>query len=269
MIRFSGVFKICPDHRDYSFHRTFGGTTEFTPCNYDAGFPIPDQDADGLPYGCTGYSSGNLCQDEDKVQYYPKFTYDQTLAEEGIFPDNPNFEKVGCDVRDSLASTIVYGAQKVGETPAEALNHRRGQYFAVDLVAGMDWFDSFRSVLQQNKRSISFASPWYSSFGTPQNGIISAPNSYDTTFASWHNHVIVGWKTINGVDYLIDKSWQGTAYGDNGFVYFPREVVNSLMAISGSGAFTVIPFTVANIQTVQLELWTYLASYLRMILAKL
>lgn len=268
----TGVQKVKKNHKDFSYHRTFGAISPATfPDSFscDAGFPVEDQDALGLPFGCTGFSTKNLGQDEDKRTYVAKYTYDQTLAMEGIFEGSATYEKVGCDVRDSLKSSIVYGLQAVWETPTEALNHRRGAYFNVEQVTGFDMFDSIRSALQLNNRSVSLATPWYNSFAVPQNGIITAPGSYDTTFASWHNHVVSGWTTINGIPYLIDKSWQGTEYGVNGFVYFPREVINQLLSISGSGAFTVAPFTGQNIQTVQLTLYETLISYLRQIVTLL
>lgn len=263
----SGIRPLKKDHRDYSLHRTFGGLTPvFTECNFDVGLTNPDQDADGLFYGCTGYTQSDIAGDEDKRMYFPKFTYDRTLIMEGITPSSPNYEKVGCDIRTSLKSTIVYGLQAVGETASEALNHRRGAYYNVDLIQGIDYFDSIRMGLQNNQRSISMATPWFSSFATPQNGIVRAPNSYDTTFASWHNWKVSGWKLINGVPYLIAKSWQGPAYGDKGFCYFSRDIINSLMTINGTGAFTLAPFTGDNVQTVVLTLWQTVLSYLRMIL---
>lgn len=264
----TGLTRIWPDHRDFSFHRTFGSVNpEIFPDSLmlDAGFPIANQNTDGLPYGCTGYCQSSVCQDEDKIQYLPRFTYDNTLIEEGITSSNPQFEQVGCDIRDSLASTIVYGLQALGETPATALNHRRGQYFALEQEENSDWFDTLRSTLQTGQRSISVGSAWYASFATPQNGIVAAPDSYSDPH-SMHNHKICGWKTINGVPYLIDASWQGTQYGDNGFVYVSREIINNLLTQSGSGAFTIVPFTTANIQNVQLTIYEYLLSYLRMIL---
>lgn len=262
----TGVLKVKKDHRDYSLHRTFGtvSPTVFTECNFDAGFPIPNQDVDGFPNGCTGYAQKGIAEDEDKKQYIAKYTYDQTLAIEGIFPGNPQFEQVGCDVRDSLKSTIVYGLQAIGETATDALNHRRGAYFAVEQIAGLDWFDSIRSALQTGQRSISIATPWFPAFENAPLGIVQSPTSYDVSTATWHNHKICGWKTINGVPYLVDSSWQGIEYGDKGFAYFPREIINQLMTISGSGAFTVAPFTGQNIQNVQLTILQTIVSYLQM-----
>lgn len=266
----NGVKLVKKDHRDYSLHRTFGGiAVAFTECNFDAGLTNRDQVADGLPNGCTGYTQSDISGDEDKLIYIPKYTYDKTLIMEGITPSDPQFEQVGCDIRKSLSSIIVYGLQQQGEGPELALNHRRGAYYNVDLMGSMDWFDSIRYALQINKTSISLATPWFAKFALPVNGIIQAPPSYDVTFASWHNHKICGWKMINGVPYLIDKSWQGSGYGDNGFVYFPREVINQLMSINGSGAFTIAPFSASNLQTVKLNLLETLLSYYRMLIARL
>lgn len=133
----------------------------------------------------------------------------------------------------------------------------------------MDSFDLIRNALQLNQRSVSMATPWYPTWAKTTNGIIAPPNSYDTTFASWHNWKCCGWKTINGVPYLIGKSWQGKTYGDNGFCYFPRDVINQVMSIPGTGAFTLTPYTNATAQTVVLTLWEYVGSYLRLIANKI
>ena len=269
MIR-PGVRRVSKDHRDYSFALTFGGISYFADSlNLDPSLTMPDQNADGLHFGCTGYTTADICTDEDIRVYLPQYTYHQTMLMEGVAPSDPLYEKTGCDVRDSLKSAIVYGLQAVGETPAEALNHRRGAYYNVDLISGMDWFDSLRSALQTGKRTISVATPWYPAFFPGPDGIMKAPNTYDTTFASWHNWKTCGWKTINGVPYLIAKPWQGPNYGDHGFCYFPREVINKVLSIIGAGAFTVAPFAGDNVQTVILTLWQTIASYLRLIQAKL
>lgn len=267
----SGARPVRKDHRDFSFSRNFGGVVPVfaDSLNLDPGLTMPDQDTDGLPYGCTGYASSELCGDEDKAVYFPKFTYDRTLLMEGIGPSDSTFEKTGCDVRNSLNSTIVYGVQKVGEDGSTALNYRRGAYYNVDLAQGLDWFDSIRNCLVLNMRTISIATPWYMAFALTSNGIIKTPGTYDTTFASWHNWKVCGWKTINGIPYLIGKSWQGNQYGDGGYCYFPREVINQLMTINGSGAFTLTPYTNQFAQTVILTLWEYVGSYLRLISKKL
>lgn len=256
----SGLKPIKKDHRDYSFHRTFGSiTSEQFPetFNTDARLTNPNQNADGLPYGCTGYTQSELCQDEDKVVYSPRFTYDAALTMEG----QP--EGVGCDIRDSLKSTIVYGVWTPGEPKDEAINHRRGAYYNVEKSHG-DWFDSIRSTIQLNKRSVSVGSYWYPSFmDTDQYGIVKAPHSYDPMFAALHNYKIAGWDTINGIPYLKAKAWIGR------IVYFPREIINQILDNPNAGAFTLTPFNPQDTQQVVLTLYQTVISYLRMWLKQL
>ena len=255
----SGLKKILPDHRDYSYHRTFGtidpGEQFNDNFNLDAGITNPSQDADGFPYGCTGYTTSELCQDEDKKQYLPRFTYDQTLKMEG------QKEGVGCDIRDSLNSSIVYGVQALGEGPELALNHRRGAYFQIENSS--DWFDSLRSAMVMSNRSISIGSKWYPEWMLAPFGIIPVPN-WNNPNTTFHNWKICGWKTINGIVYLIGKPWIGVTWGDAGYGYFSREVINALLSQSYSGAFNLVPFDPKNVQTVVLTLWATILSYTRM-----
>lgn len=257
-----GVKPVKKDHRDYSFHRTFGSTDSFADSyTVEKNLTNPSQQEDGLPMGCTAYTQTELCQDEDGVVYSPLFTYGKTLFMEG----SPFGS--GCDVRTSLKSTIVYGVQEVGEAPENAINHRRGSYYAIE--RSTDWFDSIRSAIVTNERSVSVATRWYQAWSNVgPNGIIVSPVSYTVGF-SLHNFKISGWTTINGIPYLIAKPWFGKLWGDKGYCYFPREVVNQMMSMPEAGAFTVAPFTSQTILTVQLTLYETIASYLRRIISLL
>src|SRR6267154_5967863 len=109
----NGVKPVKRDHRDFSATRTFGGFVHLTfPENYscDNGGGFPDHNADGLPEGCTGFTQAELCRDEDMLEFLPRYTYDKTLLMEG------SQEGEGCDIRDSLNSTILYGVLAKGET---------------------------------------------------------------------------------------------------------------------------------------------------------
>lgn len=250
----NGVKQIRKDHRNYSAHRTFGATLVFTDeYNVDAGLTIPNQNTDGYPNGCTGYSQAELCQDQDKKQYRPDFTYKKTLL-----MDN---EQLGepCDIRTSLKSTKVYGVLGVDEsTDLEAAKHLRGAYYQVENHS--DWFDSIRSTITLNKSSVSVATQWFASFGrVGQDGIISETFSPDF---SWHNYKVCGWKQINGQPYLIVKSWQGSGYGDGGYCYMSRNIINRLLSVSGSGAFIVAQYDPSKIQTVKLDILSTILSYL-------
>lgn len=127
MIR-HGTSPVRKDHRNYSFNRTFGTTLQLPDeYNVDAGFGFPDQNAEGYPYGCTGYTQSELCQDQDGARYKPPYTYGKSLFMEG-----EEGQQVGCTITDSLKSLIVYGPQGIDETTdQQAATHRRGQYFDV------------------------------------------------------------------------------------------------------------------------------------------
>lgn len=253
-----GVLKIKPDHRNYSAH-TFGATFAFpTELNLDAGFGFPDQNALGLPEGCTAFAQSELCQDEDKAQYQPKYTYEKTIFMMGIPDGQP------CDMPTSLKSTKVYGVLGKDETTdLEASKHIRGAYYQVEKNG--DWFDGIRSAMTLNKCSVSVATQWFGSFErVGKDGIVS--NIFSTDF-SWHNYAVKGWKIINGETYLIVKSWQGSFFGDDGYCYFSRSVINRLLEVSGSGAFIVAPYDPSNVQTVKLGILQTILSYFYRLLA--
>lgn len=239
MIR-SGLKPLIPDKRDLSFARTFGAVSIFPDSfNTDAGLTMPDQEADGFPFGCTGYTQSELCSDEDRIIYDPAYTYKHTLLIEGN-----EGQDVGCDLRNSLKSTITFGVQEKDKN--DAYTHRRGAYYNCR-TDNLDSFDSARSAMIKysnlwgKKCSVSVASRWCVNFVlTGKDGIVPIPmmDSY-----SLHNWKVSGWKTINGVPYLIGKPWQGNKFGDNGVGYFSREIYNTLINDYFAGAYVLAPYT--------------------------
>ncbi len=254
--------RVVPDHRDLSHTKTFGAfapTSFADENNLDVGFTNPDQNAEGLPYGCTGYTQAEICTDKDMRLYKPKYTYDKTRMMEGT-----EGMQVGCDIRKSLKSTNVYGVQAYDETTdQEAIAHRRGAYYSIEPAP--DYFDGIRSALARG-RAVSMATPWYGIFNLPENGIIKAPSDYSQE-SPYHNYKACGWKTINGSPYLKIKPWIGPHYGDQGFAYMPREVVNQLLHQTYTGAFTLDDYD-PNAKTVTIyNTYEVILSYLYRILS--
>lgn len=251
----NGLKPIQPDKRDYSFPRTFGAIAPTVfPDEYDCdyGLTMPNQLADGYPYGCTGYTQAELCTDEDGIIYKPSYTYDKTRWMEGTEGQN-----VGCEIRTSLKSTIAFGVQALNETTdGEAMQHRRAQYFNVSDVTYMDDFDDIRNALLSNKndmRAVSIGTPWFPEWSTSdENGIVpdfvydGNPHNYN-----WHNWKVSGWKQINGQPYLTGKTWQGKDVGVNGLLYFSRATINKVMAIRESAAFTLAQSHPNDVQTIR------------------
>lgn len=253
----SGAKPTPIDHRDFDLHKSFGSIAppQFPP-DYltDAGLWMPDQNEPeehfmnpALPYGCTDYTQADLPNDETG-----------TLVHNPIDLDTIDHANAlgGIDIR-----TAIQAAQKLNWI---------GTYFNVRAIAPLDSFDAIRLAMLSGapeKRSVSWGTPWYPSFDKDIEGIVSAPASYDPTGLSWHNSKIAGWKTINGQPYLINKSWQGADIGDKGFLYFPREVVNAIMGVSGTVAFTATQQVSPSIQTVSLSTLQTILSYLRQMMA--
>lgn len=282
----NGLRPIRFDHRDYDFHRTFGTIGDLgTVLDVDAGLTMPDQESynsifnfPALPFGCTGYTQSELCQDQDQTLYDPSFTYTKTLLVENAQPG------VGCDIRDSLNSTIVFGVRGKGEDDTAALTHHRGQYFVV--LQAPDYFDGIRSAINTNfamRRSVSIGSPWFPEWhNISADGIMPMPYlptvsflagifsalGLNTIFGSyyntlpWHNYKCSGYTTTNtkgqlirgGEIFLKIKSWQGTAFGDAGWCYMSRLITNEVLAVPATGAFTLGKADPTNIKNVQLNI---------------
>lgn len=255
MIR-NGSKPLAVDHRDFDLHKSFGNVGMQTPeflAEYmtDAGLWTPDQNASEpifnnppLEYGCVEYCSGDVSADED-------LTLKNPMQMEELLHYNA---KGGGDVRAGL------------ECARTKLGWNKN-YYAIKAFAPLDYFDAIRLAMSSGipeKRSVSLGTPWWPTFekvGT--DGILNIPVSFkSTTIATlpWHNHKICGWKTINGSPYLISKSWQGPNYGDKGFVYFSRSLINSIMAIEGTCAFTVTQAKPLAIKTIDISTLRWLLS---------
>jgi len=278
------------DRRDRDFHKTFGtiGAYPTFPENYitDTGLWRPSQNAyepvfnnQPLPYGCTSYSSADVYNDmEEKLLGNPMTLEKVTNAS----------ARGGIDIREALKACL----------PKDSLHPNRigwfDAFYNVKAYQPLDYFDAFRYAQMSGvpeKRSISWGCPWFLSWQNAIYGNISTKNpdgSYYTTGGGerkiimpmptdeefeqikkdpnsmlWHNSVLCGWKTINGVPYYIDKSWQGKDIGDNGLIYFPREVINRVMAINGTVAYTASNIAFDEVKTIDTTPFQWIFSFIR------
>lgn len=253
------------DHRDYDFQKSFGSSTVPFPAVYntDAGVTMPNQEVDddsfnpvvlAEPSGCTNETTGDVAND---LVNGKKIHRPDTL--EAITHANA---KGGYDIRQSLLA-------------GKSLGWFTG-IFNVRPI-GQDYFDAFRTAMASGgteKRSISIGTAWYPEFEpvgngfgkmTP-NGIISEPANWSTDGMPWHNWKICGWKTIGEQVYLVGKSWQGRQYGDHGFCYFNRPIINKLMSMPGTCSFTATTGQLPPISTVSVTWLQWLISYARSLL---
>lgn len=242
------------------FHKVFGGSipAQISDFNLDAGLTMPDQEKDQAYTECTGYTVADILTDIWKKPCSPDFNYSTALFLDGDAPGTN-----GASFHAALESAVVFGglpkelakinAATNGElfisnwwnwTDAEKLaafpNRQNG---VLDVLGNGDAFNSILSAMYTGKISISIGSPWFEEWyqdNSNHTGIVNMP-IIDGSYPSWHNWKICGLKTINGIQYLIGKTWQGASVGDNGWLYFSRDVINAALSVYGSGALTINP----------------------------
>ncbi len=261
-------------HTDYDFIKShnFGaiGVPQFqNEFLADAGLWMPNQDipqsfaptgqpsfsVPALPFGCTDYTNASIVIDLTKTLHNP-------LDLENITHANANR---GCDIRVSLDAAKSIGWFK--------------QYFNLIAKGSLDYFDTFRvaqvmGVDVGENRSVTWGTPWFPSWEkTAQEGVAIMPMPTDDEIKNaynlpWHDSKLDGWTTRNGVLVYRDESLQGTTVGENGYIFFPREVINRVMGIKGTVAFTATNVPVDAPQTIDISRLQWLFSVLQTIIAK-
>ena len=257
------------DHRDYDFLKShkLGGITgglaalpqEFF-CDADLTMPNQEiQDTEftpptpSMPMGCTNFAQADISTDLAGKVYNP-------IALESVTHANA---LGGLDIRTSLLAARSIGWIK--------------QFFNIRTNGFVDYFDTFRlaqlSGLSE-KRSITWGTPWFPSWERSilaGSTIMPMPtdvelnairNSWSSPYP-WHNSVLDGWTTEAGVLLYRNKSWQGPGIGDKGFIYFPREVINMVMSIKGTVAYTATNNPLTQVSTVDTSIAQMIISLIR------
>lgn len=225
----------------------------------DAGLTMPNQGTANtdftptvppLEYGCTDYTTSEVATDL-------------------LHPTNLYNAKNPLDV-ESITRANYYGGGDVRQSLLAGVS--LGWYTGIFNIHayGQDFFDAMRDAMASGateRRSVSIGTPWFSIFeSVDSNGILSMPWSWSTQGLPWHNYKICGWTTRNGQVYLKAKTWQGPTYGDKGYVYMSRQLVNSLMAIKYTAAFTATRGVLPPIETISTTWLEWLISYARNLL---
>lgn len=246
------------DHRDYDYQRSFGSVNAPFPPEYntDAGLTMPNQDAVNpqftpalpqLPFGCTDYATSELAIDIGNPP-----SLENPLAVDNITHANANG---GADVRAALMA-----------------GKQLGWFTGIFNIQphNLDCFDTIKLAMTSGipeRRSVSIGTPWFGIFEiVGSNGLLDMPSNFNTAGVPWHNWKICGWKMIGDQSYLIGKTWQGPNYGDKGYVYFSRTLINNLMAVEGSAAFTATTGLLPPIQTISTSLFQWLMSNFKLLL---
>ena len=264
-----GLIVRATDHRDLDFHKSFGTAgfdTAELPTRYsvDPNLTMPDQNADGFYYGCTGYSQTDLCTDQDFTVYDAGEFYLST----------PPGGLEGRSMRASLNLAVKRGPKTKDGLQGEP----RTAYYNIRARGILDWFDAVRVALwitQNERRAASIAIPWMWGTNIPDTGILSSKDEYSWKLGAPHNAVVSGWTDVrrdgkyitNGEVFLEVKWWGGKNSGDNGWAYMPRDVANSVLSLNAAEAFTMTKNDSARLP-IDLSVIERLVSYIQLLLRR-
>lgn len=200
---------------------------------------------------CSAYASTAVSEDQEGIELSPEFQFFATKQIEG----NSDW---GADLRDTGKSYTKTGSLErhltnfgpltnrqiildpSSWTPdqiASAKKHLKASYIKV--TGPYDQFDNARCTLayfRDDFRSIYTGISWCKEWISAPNGIIDKQG----TQMDGHAFKVKGWKTINGVIYLVCQLSSGTNVGDKGFFYMTREIFNTTTPY---GAFMFSDYT--------------------------
>jgi hypothetical protein len=134
----------------------------------------------------------------------------------------------------------------------EAMNYGDDAYLKPD--GGADIFDSIRSALTlaynpttKLGACVQAFSGWYDNWET------STIPSAEGNLLGYHSYLFVDWETVQGVAYLVLQNSYGVSFGDGGYQYMPRDVVNREFGKWGSSLKIPQPLTAEQIALAKQE----------------
>lgn len=227
-----GLKKTEYDPRDFSHQKTFGSMAQVLPDEYIVG-SCPVKNQMGSEF-CTAFASYVLAALEDVADYSPEWFFAKEVEETG--------QTDGQDLRTSCKVATKYGflpqnmasMTTLNQSPTflsnpanwpfsddlAAANNKRESYYRCDGT-----FEQIKQTLFRTKRAILTGITWYESFTYAPNGIV--PEDY-TELGGLHCIPIIGFKKINGVDYLVVQNSYGDQIGDKGLFYFSEVIFNKV-----------------------------------------
>lgn len=234
----AGLKPLKKDIRDFKYENVFGAVSpEEIPDNFLVANPIEIKDQ-GNSDECVAFATCAVSEDQEGVALNPKWFFSQIKKTQG------NWKKWGADLRDGAKVAVNTGFIEENDAPFslkyrdrdftanwnnwptdlenKAKIHKKQSYFSV-----MCGFDSFRSVLWQNKdekKSILTGTMWESNWSNLKDGIIPVESTGSEEIP--HAIKIFGQKKINDKLYLIAQLSNGLGFGDGGLFYFPKEIID-------------------------------------------
>lgn len=263
-----GLLPLPADDRDFSLGGVFGtiDIDEVPKEDFDVCPNIEIKDQHNTDF-CTAFSVclASEFQENDKLNPYYQYALTKEISGRPI-------ESWGANLRDACSSAVKVGSvtEEDGLSYPEnsrdyiadirnwpeslkdkAFFYRKKTYFKVD--GPYDFFDNIRAALWQfrnESRAVLLGVLWQGGWTRSEGGVI--PEKMGTPKYG-HAITAVGQKVIEGKVYLkIANSW-GTKVGDNGYFYFPREVINRDFELFGAFMFQDVPKDEAQVKSVDLH----------------
>ena len=208
---------------------------------------------------CGAYSATTLSEMQEGVLLSPEYLFAKAKQIEG------DYTTWGSDLRLICRAVTKYGNIEQKDSPLnienkdrdhlanwknwpteldeKAKKHAKKSYFSI--TGQKDVYDSIKVAIWSNKPNtgVLTGALWRSEWTNAQNGII--PDRYgDSGFG--HAYTYIGWKKIEGVEYLVAQLSNGTGIGDQGKFYFSRKICN-LENTYGNYCLIDMPVTKAKI----------------------
>lgn len=266
-----GLLELPDDDRDFDLGAVFGFDEEMLG-GLPKEFIVPilyyhDQRGSDM---CTGFSTAQSSEDQEGLPLHPEFQFMiGKLTAWGWKNHRQAIARWGNNMRDAVKGAVKYGSVPLKDYPEfvlgkrsrdfltnwnnwpkevwdEAKKYKKDSYFKVKPGKGLDMFDSLRLAIWNNKelkRTIVVGAKWRGTWNNPSGGVI--PKSYSSR-GTGHMFEIIGFKEIDGKDYLVIYFNYGKRKGDEGKLYFSRNVANREFYY-GAYSFIDMPLSVAKV----------------------
>lgn len=223
-----GLLKTKYDPRDYSHKKTFGSVQSVLPAEFLVGTTQVLNQYESV--FCTAFASCILAALEDNKVFSPEWYFSKEAQISGSMQEQDlrtaaAASKTGFLEQNLAQFTLLNESSdflaKNANWPATddsaALAYKKPAYFRVD-----GNFQEIKQALFNNKKAILTGVDWGTDWMQAPNGIIT---DY-TSSGNLHAIPLIGFKQINGIDYLIFQNSYGTAVGDSGLFYVPETIFN-------------------------------------------
>lgn len=273
-----GLKPRTPDPRDFSHSRVFGiAPLSDLPNEYIVGEPLEFKNQDINYYSdfCASYAAAAVSEDQDGVLEVPEWTFAKAkqLIALSLGPNATEAQKLeviqsfGLQLRDVCSAGVKYGFLERAHDPhacntmqrpdrnflsdwrnwpAEldmlGYEHAKNSFFSVD--GPYDTFDNIRMALWQNRaesRSVITGAIWRPSWTRALGGTIYKDVYDPNEQGGGHAFKIIGYVETDVGLCLKAQMSDGNDFGEKGYCYFDRYVVNREFPNFGAFTFHNIP----------------------------